>query len=203
MSSTSETTHPYSSKPNSVGMTWLANEAIDSHHALHNRGELAVLLSVLDQAPAHLILEIGTWGGGAVWAFSHVSGVRKIITVDTNPQQWAPRELADVPCETRQILGDSTAPETIAKVEAELSGLRPDVVFIDGGHDYKTARADFENYGKLGRPGGLVIMHDTQGYPGNDLVQVPQLWAEIRQNYLTTEIVDLPGGPGGTGIIWL
>lgn len=184
------------------GMGWAANEAIDHHRALHNRGELAALLSILEVAEPHIILEIGTWAGGSAWAFSRIPTVNHIVTVDERPQPEAAEMLASLPCRATQILGDSRAAPTVAAVERALENFRPDVVFIDGGHEYHTARFDYVTYGSMVAAGGLVVLHDTQGYPGNDTVQVPQLWAELRNAHRATELVDLVGGPGGTGVLW-
>lgn len=184
------------------GMKWAAAEAIDRYGALHNPGELAALLAILADLEPKVLLEIGTWAGGSAWAFSRIPSVRHIVTVDLDPRPGAAEQLAQLPCRAEQVIGDSQHPTTFKQVRALLEGFRPEVVFIDGAHDYAHARKDWELYGPMVTRGGVVVLHDTQGYPGVDYVQVPQLWAEIRQSYRTTEIFDLLGGPGGTGIVW-
>lgn len=187
----------------SVTAGWIASEAVHKHQALHNEGELGVLLRLMDSGLPRTILEIGTWAGGSAWAWSHIRSVSHIVTVDNAPQPLAHQRLESLPCSATQVLGDSTQPATLASVKQALNGMRPDIVIIDGAHDYVSARQDWHQYGTLAGRGGLVVFHDTQGYPGNETVQVPRLWAEIRASYRTTELVDLPGGPGGTGIVWL
>lgn len=78
------------------------------------------------------------------------------------------------------IFGDSTSTEVIEKVEA----LGPfDAVLIDGDHRYAGAKADWLNYGPMGR---LVAFHDIvgEGQTTKDAaahpVEVPRLWAEIK-----------------------
>lgn len=185
------------------GMGWAANEAIDRHQALHSRGELTAMLSILEVAEPHVILEIGTWAGGSAWALSRVPTVNLIVTVDVDPRPEAAAVLASLPCRAVQVHGDSTHPNTVQLVTQALDGFAPDVVFIDGAHDFAHASADWETYASMANPGGLVVVHDTQGYPGNDTVQVPQLWAHLRNHYRATELIDTPGGPAGTGIVWL
>lgn len=181
----------------------LARTAIDKQEALHNQGELTTLLALVASITPRTVLEIGTWHGGSSWAWAQLPWVEHIVTVDSVAHPEAEKRLSGIGCNVDLVIGDSLHAQTRQQVKNALGDTRADVVFIDGGHLYKEARADFEHYGMFGRPGGLIVMHDTQGYPGNDTVQVPQLWAEIAAAYRTTEIIDRVGGPGGTGIVWL
>lgn len=82
-----------------------------------------------------------------------------------------------------------------------------DAVFIDGDHSYTAARHDFEVYGALVRPGGIVMLHDIDTH--RDDCGVPQLWREIQAaGHVTQEIMcchsDAYGGPGGgIGVVYL
>lgn len=183
-------------------MKWAAAEAIGRYGALHSEGELAALLAVLADLEPKVLLEIGTWAGGSAWAFSRIPTLSHIVTVDLDPRPGAAEVLAQLPCRAEQVTGDSQHPTTFKQVRALLDGFRPDVVFIDGNHLYDHARKDWELYGPMVPRGGACVLHDTQGYPNVDVVQVPRLWAEIRQAYRTTELIDVLGGPGGTGIVW-
>lgn len=91
------------------------------------------------------------------------------------------------------IDGFSQMPETIEKVKAALGGDQLDFLFIDGGHDYKTVRADFENYSPLVKPGGLVAFHDMVG-----IKPVAQYWAEVSEGRDNIEVYSHQ--PGGWGI---
>lgn len=181
----------------------VAEQAITLHQALHNPGELTGLLRIMDSGHPQTVLEIGTYAGGSAWAWACIRSVRHIVTVDTEPRPDSVSRLASLACRVTQVKGDSRHPTTLANVGTALEGYQPDVVIIDGGHEYATARHDWQTYAPLVANGGLVMLHDTQGYPGNDTVQVPQLWAEIKTRHLTTELVDIVGGPGGTGIVWM
>lgn len=185
--------------------TWaqVARTAIDKQEALHNEGELTTLLAVMASITPRTVLEIGTWHGGSSWAWAQLPWVEHIITVDSVAAPEAEKRLSGIGCDIDLVIGDSLHAQTRQQVRNLIGDTRVDVVFIDGGHLYKEARADFEHYSQHARGGGLLIMHDTQGYPGNDTVQVPRLWAEITQAYRTTELIDKVGGPGGTGIVWL
>ena len=73
------------------------------------------------------------------------------------------------------ICGDSTEADTIRKVG--MLG-KYDLIFIDGGHDYETVRADFDNYRSFLNPGGVIAFHDiaASDHPGPGRV-----WSELRE----------------------
>ena len=74
------------------------------------------------------------------------------------------------------ILGDSAAPETIAKVKEMLAGRPVDILFIDGNHEYEGVKKDYEIYGPMTRH--LIAFHDISidwaGYG------IRKLYAELR-----------------------
>ena len=56
------------------------------------------------------------------------------------------------------VCGDSTA--TVPQYQRDNPDVRFDVVFIDGGHDYQTARADITNMRALSTLDTNVVMDD-------------------------------------------
>lgn len=183
---------------------WLtAQQAVTFEQAAQDPYELAVLLALLESRQPQTIVEIGTWAAGLTWALARLPGLRRLITVDVCLQPGAVERLSALPVAASYIRGNSDSAVVIAQVEDSIPGPWMDVLVIDGDHTYAMASADWENYRGLVRPGGLAVFHDTQGFPGRPDVQVPKLWAEIQDVWLTTEIVSRPGGPYGTGIVWL
>lgn len=74
------------------------------------------------------------------------------------------------------IRGDTTKPETIQAVKDTLEeGEMFDLLVIDAGHKYPQAKADWDNYSKLVRPGGVIFLHDTV----NKNEEVWKVWDEI------------------------
>ena len=73
------------------------------------------------------------------------------------------------------ICGNSTESTNIKK--ASLLGPY-DFIFIDGGHDYKTVKNDFENYSKFLSNKGVIVFHDIKS---NVVKGVPKLWQELKK----------------------
>lgn len=98
------------------------------------------------------------------------------------------------------IIGDSRSPETIAKVEA----LGPfGIGLIDGDHRYEGVKADFENYGPMC---ATVGFHDIVGDGQRDrrrglAVEVPRLWAELKQGPRVWKEFVTPGSKMGIGVL--
>jgi cephalosporin hydroxylase len=172
------------------------------HRALHSEYELTVLLSLLASIRPETVLEIGTNQGGLIWALAQFPSMRRVISVDVEEHEHAKETSQSLGLPVALVTGNSMDMETYATVVEALGDHQPQVVVIDGGHDLVTAASDFGMYGALTEPGGIIVVHDTQGYPGHPEIQVPVAWQDIRARYRTTEIIDRPGGPCGTGIVW-
>ncbi len=72
-------------------------------------------------------------------------------------------------------------------------------MFIDAGHHLDEVTDDWENYGALVQPGGIVAFHDIN--PSDDPEnEVDQVWAQIREAHDTEEINRGHQG-GGIGIV--
>lgn len=56
-----------------------------------------------------------------------------------------------------------------------------DILHIDGGHRYHEVKADFDNYYRFVKPGGLILFHDTLYDDGRQ--GVSQFWNEIRGDF--------------------
>lgn len=182
---------------------WIAREAIDHQGCLASPGELTVLLSMIESAGIETVLEIGTYAGGSAWAFSRIATVDRIITIDVDPQPGADVALASLPCPVTQIVGDSRSPDTVKVVRDQLGGNQPELLFIDGAHDYMAARSDWVTYSPLVASGGMVVFHDSQPGPNSTGMGVPKLFGELADSYRSTRIADNLLGPNGTGILWV
>jgi cephalosporin hydroxylase len=130
---------------------------------------------VYDLKP-ELIIETGVCGGGSLLyhaTLCEAIGKGRIIGIDI-----------DIPEETRKgveaerlahritmIQGDSTAPETVAKVRALAGNASPIMVILDSDHSRAHVLRELEAYAPLVTPGSCIIaedgiMHDLADVPG-------------------------------------
>lgn len=147
--------------------------------------ELRELVSFVKERGPKKILEIGSYYGGTLrqW-FGIVRAGGHVVSVDLPPgdfgamwASWAPAGVAfDL------VTADSRLPSTLQTVKS-LGMMDVDFLFIDGDHAYETARSDFDTYGPLVRPGGVIAFHDIIG------TGVEHLWHEIQvAGYWTREL---------------
>jgi hypothetical protein len=146
-----------------------------------------------------LVVEVGILDGSQRRFYETLLGA-EYVGIDVNPKSPA------------DIIGDSAAPGTIAKLKASLAGRQIDLLFIDGLHTYAGAKADYANYGPLTRH--IVAIHDihTPKLGPGDPVDVARLWNEILAENKADTIVTIQrhnprrpdefnGRPLGIGII--
>lgn len=185
--------------------------------AFQNPWELAQMVEIYCQRKPRFVLELGPYHGGTLYHFIRncevVSGgpMPKIGAVDffdeklgpryATPEDWA-RWLPHNDMAFRFFQGDTHDPEIIKQVKDFFSsGI--DWLFIDATHDYDDCRADFENYGSLVVPGGVIGIHDIR--PRNMGTCV--LWEELRDaGYVTQQLVADPYSDtvdAGIGLVYL
>ena len=160
------------------------------------RSEIIGFLRFARGGAPRTVVEIGTAEGGTNFLLSAIlPTVTKKISVDLFVQNTRLlRAFVRPDCQQVFVQGSSSAPATVATVRRELAGAAIDVLFIDGDHTYAGAKADFERYTPLVRPGGLVVFHDimpdfktrhgrqTSSWAGD----VPRLWADLRPHFAET-----------------
>lgn len=79
-----------------------------------------------------------------------------------------------------------------------------DLILIDGDHTYEGVKADWENYGHLGR---IVAFHDIAdpGLPNDkgEVIEVKKFWDEIKGDYHHVEFIDNKAQfPMGIGVLF-
>ena len=60
------------------------------------------------------------------------------------------------------IIGDSTGIKVQSRVES--LGLKYDILFCDGNHEYEYVKKDFEYYSQFVKPGGFFVFHDIDNW---------------------------------------
>jgi predicted O-methyltransferase YrrM len=175
----------------------IAETAIHEHGAIQKPAELAGFLAlVMDLDPLDLVVEVGSFDGGTLWAWQQICPT--VVGVDLPPAGHEDTvRLNTLGCQI--VLGDSHADSTLATLTALLEGRPVDMMFIDGDHTYDGVKADYEMYSPLVRPGGLIGFHDICQHPSMPFVQVNRFWATLDGDLET--FVSFPPTWGGIGVI--
>lgn len=185
------------------------------------RWEFRQLLERVQEVRPQRVLEIGTANGGSLLPITRLSAPdAHVISVDLHHGEfgggypaWRIPLYKSFPRTTQRLdllRGDSHDPRTFERVRALLGEEPLDLLFIDGDHTFQGVRQDFETYGPLVRPGGLIAFHDIN--PPNDgaptdgarclVGEVPRYWREISPSWDSQEFVALsPRGCFGIGLI--
>lgn len=183
-----------------------------AERALQRPLELAALVEAVIGKQPRAVLEIGTFAGGTLRCWCQCATDDAIlVSVDMpggpggggyDPERAnVIRGFARAGQELVLIEGDSHAAETRTRVKEALRGRKLDFLFIDGDHTYEGVKADFEDYRRLVRRGGLIAFHDIAAYPEVPECQVERFWREdIRGTYDAREEFIFDGEYLGCGI---
>jgi len=128
---------------------------IKEEHIAQDPTELQQVIDRLEILRPKRTLEIGVKYGGTSRVWQLVTS-DLVVAIDLDTSKIAVDFSGYTP--PLIIQGDSTDPETIAKAREQGPY---DFLFIDGGHDFETAKSDWNNYAPMVRPGGLVGIHDV------------------------------------------
>jgi predicted O-methyltransferase YrrM len=175
--------------------------------------EIERLAEIAKETGARSLLEVGSKFGGSLWqiATAMPAGSR-IVSVDlpNGTTMWRQSSSSLSACilalqargyDAHLIWGDSTDGSIIEKVHV----LGPfDLTFIDANHTRPYAEKDWAAYGPLSR---VVAFHDIAWRRAPEWVgvriDVPEFWAEIKDEYRHEEIRLCPSGKNnGIGVLW-
>jgi predicted O-methyltransferase YrrM len=148
--------------------------------------------------PGARIVEIGSYRGRSAIVLAHAAPEdAEVIAIDPHagndrgPQQWvgtaeegegdnalfrANLERAAVSSRVRHVR------EFSQKALAEVTG-EVDVLYIDGAHKLRPARADIDRWGDRVRPGGVMLIHDSFSSVGVTLALMQRLFLSRRWRY--------------------
>jgi predicted O-methyltransferase YrrM len=170
--------------------------------------EILALLRILKQASPQRILEIGTASGGTLFLFTRIAAAdAQLVSIDLpggpgggGYPTWKVPLYQEFPLPGQRlelIRDDSHDPGVLSHV-AELVGDRGlDFLFIDGDHSYDGVKRDFEMYGSLVKPGGMIAFHDI-----DYCRDVRRLWDEVKVGRRFQEVRDDHGQAFGIGLIY-
>ncbi|MDR3548752.1 MAG: class I SAM-dependent methyltransferase [Candidatus Pacebacteria bacterium] len=179
------------------------------------RSEIIRLLDVVKERNVRKILEVGTANGGTIFFFSQVAADDAIVASVDVPNRffgygypaWRARIYGSFPKKSQTfelVRGDSHSQETFQNAAKTMRGNDVDFLFIDGDHSYEGVKRDFEMYGQLVRPGGVIAFHDIVDGNEEFVGGVPRFWKEIRDKYPHDEFVeDWKQGGLGIGVLYV
>jgi len=204
-----------------TGLRWsdraLAWAAL-SHGATQKTHELRGLIGLLKRhRPLACVVEIGTASGGTFFAWCQLAEPRAtLVSIDLPGGEFGGgysehhverlRTYARRGQETHFLRADSHDLATRRELQHILASTPIDFLMIDGDHSYEGVRSDFEMYGPLVRPGGLIAFHDVLHHDRVPECQVDRFWNEIRHAYRHWEFLkpehDAGWGTwGGIGVL--
>lgn len=114
---------------------------------------LPTFVALVDELDARHVIELGTRTGVStiawLWALVSTGGRLTSIDIDERPdigehEHWT------------FIQGDDLDPEITAQLDPA------EIVFIDTSHTYPQTLAELNVYRWLVKPGGLIVLHDTE-----------------------------------------
>lgn|GEM_PF-4129335 len=176
-------------------VAWVA-DAIRLHGAQQDAWELTRLLNLVgDRLDGGLVVEIGCDQGGTLWLWRQAGADVIGVTLHTRPDGAFNAHGATI------VEGDSTSSTTQRRLWKVLADRRPDLVFVDGGHDAATAESDITLALGLA-PHGLVVVHDICRRADRPAVETWLAWGNAQLHRPHVEIVRSRGNSPGTGILW-
>jgi predicted O-methyltransferase YrrM len=152
--------------------------------------EAALLYRLARDAESGPFAEIGRFKGGSTIIFaSALPDAAELWSYDLHVALRPDMPGEQLDRELREALARYGLERKVHLVVADSRTVDPppaplELLFVDGDHTYKGARADYERWRELVRPGGQLLFHDavdTGGY-GNVYPGVERLVGEIDAN---------------------
>jgi predicted O-methyltransferase YrrM len=134
------------------------------------------------------ILEIGFNAGHSAEVILSANKEAKLTSFDLNIHSYTSvgKEYIDKKFPGRHVFIAGDSKKTVAEHEDKY-----ECFFIDGGHDYETAKADIQNCSRLARPCAMVMMDDVvlPAVEGVEYSKGPtQAWLEAIKEGLITSL---------------
>jgi cephalosporin hydroxylase len=195
----------------------IINNAIVTHGALHQGGEMYKCLEFLHDKKLNGFIEVGSANGGSFFCWASIIDGPK-ISVDLNhgfglsdglPGANTFDDVAAAYEETnitvrirndkwrknfsdvRIIEGNSMSTVTIQKVSDCLHGDLVGWIFIDAWHEYFAAMEDLKNFKQFLSPNGYIGFHDI-----HQSDSMKKFWTDITNTYSNTITIPESNGIG-------
>ena len=173
-------------------------------NCMQNPYEIERLYDLVRRSEPRRIVEIGTAKGGALYLWTQAATPdATLVSVDLPDGEFGGGYRS---CRVRfyqsfrrpgqklvLLRADSHAVSTVSRVREALADKPVDFLFIDGDHTFEGVKQDFDYYGPLVRPGGLIAFHDILPRLDVPEIQVHKFWGSIRGTFETEELVGTEG----------
>lgn len=177
----------------------------DTIRPLQHENELRFLAEKARGIEPDIVVEIGTAFGGTFYVWCRGLNPEHVVSIDLPGTKSGAYPYSRTPllerftdnAEVTAIRGDSKSVEVREELERVLDGRKVDFLFIDGDHSYEGVKADFENYSRYVRDGGIIAFDDIIEDPTRG---VHKFWKEIEGDYKTEEHIE-PDWNAGIGIL--
>lgn len=128
--------------------------------------DLFIMQELIVRTKPQVIIETGTFGGGTAIFYTsmlNLIGGGRVISVDAIERELVARKIREHPLgkDVVLVIGDSVAPETLAKLRHELAGETRILVALDSGHGYEHVLAELRAYHQFVPVGGYLVVFDT------------------------------------------
>lgn len=173
--------------------------------------EIKWLLSQVEELKPKVVVEIGTRMGGTLFLFTKMAAHdAKVVSIDfpdghgggyKKSRECFYKSFAQPPQQLHLIKGDSHKPTTREALLTILNGKPIDFLFIDGDHSYEGVKLDYEMYGSLVRPGGIIAFHDNKPTSDNQWSGVIPFWEELEKQAQTSKFFGEEDSWGGMGVV--
>ncbi len=150
-------------------------------------------LILLSNTPGINVMEIGFNAGHSAEVFLKNNSTLTLTSFDLGSHNYVliAKEYIDLTYPNRHtlIIGDSTI--TVPKYIKNNKNTKFDIIFIDGGHDYKIANTDLTNCMKLAHNDTIVIIDDTIYTKGWDKSYTTGPTVTWLQHQLNNKIIEI------------
>lgn len=154
----------------------------------------------LSRAPGIKVMEIGFNAGHSAEIFLKNNPTLSLVSFDVgwHPYIETAKNYIEMtfPGRHRLIIGDST--KTVPVFIKENPTTKFDLIFIDGGHEYDTAKADLENSLLLSHKDTIIAIDDVDDPPEHNYTIGPTtVWKEGKLATINQKVYDK-----GRGMAW-
>lgn len=179
------------------------NTVISEGYSQEVKGQSDFLKNIVNDESIKSVMEIGFNAGHSAELFLSSNTNIDLLSFDIGHHSYMKlgKEFIDnvYPNRHKLIIGNSlnTVPEYCKNNEDK----KFDLIFIDGGHDYKVAKGDLLNCKKLAHDKTLIIMDDTMNkntWVCGHNIGPNRTWKEAKESNVIKEIgsVDFERGRG-------